>query len=284
MRARYKISSIKESEEEVTQFLSLYEKLNPQIGEQALHTKSFVKMIKEKTSIVALFSLRKKILLVIIAPKLLQEKNKDFEKVVARFLAKRTFYTLAGEKYACDYIEDIIRESLEKVPTQKTRNVFMEYQKDSETLYFEPLKNHESFRKLTMRNLPMLLPQQAEYEKYTLLPKLVKFNEYYCKKRLERDLKKGIVMGIIGKDIIAKALFRGRGKFYNLICGVNTALEYRNQGYASYLVHCMAQESLKSGANSVLFAQIDNVKAIKAYNKAGFKTFAGYTVCYYFHN
>jgi predicted GNAT family acetyltransferase len=83
-------------------------------------------------------------------------------------------------------------------------------------------------------------------------------------------------------DAASLSLNSGKFRISDSAFFANTAPEFRARGYARALAGGLAQRARARGCGAVLYAGVENVPALRAYERAGFVTLGGYGIAYFF--
>ncbi|MEE0878854.1 MAG: GNAT family N-acetyltransferase, partial [Treponemataceae bacterium] len=136
--------------------------------------------------------------------------------------------------------------------------------------------------KCNQENLQDLFELQKNYDIVEVIPPGKEFCELNCKTLLRKNLETQIIYAI-KKDskFVAKAGSNAIGKNFIQLGGVFTDENYRGQGFAQVLIKELCKTIRNMNKEPVLFVQVKNESAKRAYRKVGFVYQSDYTICYY---
>lgn len=201
----------------------------------------------------------------------------DFQPLIQPILQKKKLYSIAGTAKGSAMFESI----LPKAPKTIYNYHLMAYNGlKNTTKNTISLPDRFALRNCSLVDADALYPLQKAYHIQEVLPQGESFSEKNCHIILQNILLEQTVYAIIEKTsnlIVAKAGSSATGLKWVQIGGVYTRPEYRNCGFARYLVQYLAE---KSNKNTVLFVKKDNMPAIAAYKKADFSDIGEYRICY----
>ncbi|MFP4383252.1 MAG: GNAT family N-acetyltransferase [Spirochaetia bacterium] len=127
-----------------------------------------------------------------------------------------------------------------------------------------------------------LYPLQEQYEREEVLLNPASYNEEITRKCLLKDLEKQIVfLAQYQGKTVAKAATNARGFSFDQIGGVFTLPEFRNKGFAGYLMKDLLRYINQSGKRGTLFVKKDNGPAVSLYRKLGFSIRESFSIIYY---
>jgi predicted GNAT family acetyltransferase len=137
-------------------------------------------------------------------------------------------------------------------------------------------------RRATPGDCGILYPLQEQYEREEVLLNPASFNEEITRKCLLKDLEKQIVfMAQYRGKTVAKAATNARGFGFDQIGGVFTLPEFRNRGFAGYLMKDLLRYINQCGKRGTLFVKRENGPAVSLYKKLGFSIRENFSIIYY---
>ena len=145
--------------------------------------------------------------------------------------------------------------------------------------------NGESFkfRKPEIKDIPGLLPLQEMYEKEEVLPSESLFDPASAKRYIQNSVRNRIsVICEKSGNIISKANTNGEGINFCQIGGVFTLPEFRNMNIGKKVTAGIVEEIFNKGKSPSLFVKKENLPAISAYTKLGFKITSSFKIIYFF--
>ncbi len=121
---------------------------------------------------------------------------------------------------------------------------------------------------------------QMLYQIEEVLPPGKTITEKMCSSLVKDRLLNHTVFCI--KDIqtnkfVSMAGTNALGMNYIQLGGIYTDAKFRSRGFAQFLIYSLQKEL---GSNLILFVKRNNIPAISAYEKSGFRTIDSYRICY----
>jgi ribosomal protein S18 acetylase RimI-like enzyme len=144
------------------------------------------------------------------------------------------------------------------------------------------LPNDFQIVKCNESNLDDLFELQKNYDIVEVIPPGKEFNELNCKVTLKKILESQIIYAIKNDSkFVAKAGSNAIGKNFIQLGGVFTDENYRGKGFAKILIKELCKVIREEKKEPVLFVQVKNESAKRAYRQVGFTYQSDYTICYY---
>ena len=212
--------------------------------------------------------------------------NIDFREAV-NIIRSGVYYinTLMGEKNIVDSLFSAVKETAK--PDKTTEYIYhimvIKSRKNFKAPVFRNPEGDFIFRKPETADIPGLLPLQEMYEKEEVLPSESLFDPAYSKRYIQNSVKNRISV-ICEKSgrIISKANTNGEGINFCQIGGVFTLPEFRNLGIGKKVTAGIVEEIFVKGKFPSLFVKQNNLPAVSAYDKLGFKITSEFKIIYFF--
>ena len=215
------------------------------------------------------------------------ENSKSFKTQLAKILKNNKIYCVMGDKKGSSLLINSINEIYNgKLPYENREYLLLKYHpenlpdfllEEENTLPtdFEIVKCNES-------NLDDLFELQKNYDIVEVIPPGKEFNELNCKVTLKKNLENQIIYAIKNDSkFVAKAGSNAIGKNFIQLGGVFTDANYRGKGFAKILIKELCKVIREEKKEPVLFVQVKNESAKRAYRQVGFTYQSDYTICYY---
>ncbi len=136
-----------------------------------------------------------------------------------------------------------------------------------------------TIRQCTMNDANAMMPLQVEYSRSEVLPHWQQ--PYLPQERaiVEHRIRQHRMFALYSEDgtIISRLYINGLTTRYSQIGGVFTRSEFRGKGYASTLVSQIAGICYPE-TTPILFVNRQNISAIRAYTRAGFRPCGRYAI------
>jgi len=137
-------------------------------------------------------------------------------------------------------------------------------------------------KRADVKDAERLYPLQELYEKEEVLINPATFNKENTMRFLKKDIIHQIVYLAEYKGTpIAKAGTNAKGFGYDQLGGVFTMPQFRNRGFAGYLMKPLLEEINQHGKLATLFVKKGNGPAIGLYKKLGFSVKENFSISYY---
>ena len=210
----------------------------------------------------------------------------DFSKAVNMF-GTGIYYinAIMGEKQIVDLVFNSLVKSVnpEKITEYLYHTMIISDRKCFKSPGIDKKENNYIFRKPEVSDIKKLLPLQEMYEKEEVLPSDSYYDPDSAKRYLLTSVKKRISV-ICEKDskIISKANTNGDGINFSQIGGVFTLPEYRNRGIGKRVTGKLVEEIFDCGRYPSLFVKQNNIPAVAAYRKLGFRITSSFKIIYFF--
>lgn len=206
------------------------------------------------------------------------EKDFDVEQGLKEYFSQRSVFCVSGEKSSCDFVVQCIESNESQKIIERREFIFMESNKKIDL----PQNDDFIFRQCNKSDSDFLYPLQIAYIREEVAPGGIDVNlpaERFTMEKLLKDGKIFTVTDKIGK-IICKAQINGQSDAYQLIGGVFTATNFRQQGYAKFMMENLIFNANKKNKTCVLFVNPKNIAAMKLYEKTGFVDRGRYEIVY----
>ena len=212
------------------------------------------------------------------------ENSIDFQNQLKILLENKNLYCIMGDKNGSKLlIKTISKIFNNKLPYENREYLLLKYH--PEYLPDFPDEKAPEFSELVhcdISNLEDLYEIQKNYDIVEVLPPGKEFSELNCKTLLRKNLETQIIYAIKKDDkFVAKAGSNAIGKNFIQLGGVFTDENYRGQGFAQVLIKELCKTIRNMNKEPVLFVQVKNESAKRAYRKVGFVYQSDYTICYY---
>lgn len=267
----------------VFDFLQEHQKFNLELAQKMILQEKGCFVVIQNAKVIAAFFLSTGGLLLHIIP--VRYISRELEALFCDFFCKYSpricpvpIYCVIGSAEGEAFLQSVLQKSLKVYPKEKRLMSLFQYRscpcvKDI-GLY--------KIKHCAIQDIATLFLLQQGFETEETLPKGRKFSPLACRISLKKDLQNGKIYAlVINKNITSKLNIKAQTKSFVLFSGVYTPLQYRNSGYAGFLVWKMADTFLQQNKTALLFAKKQNTPALKAYTKAGFVQCAEYEMDYY---
>ena len=212
------------------------------------------------------------------------ENSNEFQKQLKKLLAGKKLYCIMGDKNGSSLlINSICKIFDEKLPYENREYLLLKYHPENLPDFLIEEKPHfHEIVKCNPSNLEDLFELQKNYDIVEVLPPGKEFNEVNCKTLLQKNLETQMIYALkIEKKFVAKAGSNAIGKNFIQLGGVFTDEKFRGQGLAQILIKELCKTIRNMNKEPVLFVQVKNESAKRAYRKVGFVYQSDYTICYY---
>ncbi len=189
-------------------------------------------------------------------------------------LKNKNLFSLAG----CAKSSDIIEKALSCTPS----HIIDYYLMENTGLRTEKYPLNEKYESVLCQkgDEKGLFRLQKNYHFEEVLPPGKSFSDKACLQILQNRLEEYMVFAIREKNnnfFVSMAGTNAIGKNCVQLGGIYTAENFRNRGFAQFLVHTLVSNLNKK---VVLFVRKNNVSAITAYKKNSFTIIDSYKICY----
>ena len=213
-------------------------------------------------------------------------KDIDFREAIT-MLRSGVYYinSLMGEKNIVEALYSAVKETAPPDKITEYNYHIMIIKSSSDFKIRDSISSEESFifRRPETGDIAGLLPLEEMYEKEEVLPSESLFDPSYAKRYIQNSVKNRISV-ICEKSgrIISKANTNGEGINFCQIGGVFTLPEFRNRGIGKKVTAGIVEKIFEKGKSPSLFVKKENLPAISAYTKLGFKITSSFKIIYFF--
>jgi len=200
----------------------------------------------------------------------------------------QNIFSIIGEEIGTNLILSAVYLATKKMPSNSQVFNLMQYVKNKETvgngLKFVPSALDSVYAaNCSMKLLDVLIPIQEAYEKEEVLIDEQDFNPLMSKIVLKKNIsEKNVYATFFKNKIVAKAAINADGRTCVQLGGVFTLPDFRNLGFAEYLIKKLVAEKSSIGKKIVLFVRPKNIAANTLYKRCGFLSFAKFKISYYY--
>lgn len=250
-------------------FIEPYEKFNIHFFEKIFKEDEPVYVIGD-SKIAGIFTLSKGGTFSCCIPKW----TREIESIISKYLRDKNIKCVHGEESNVLRIEKILKGLYQQT---EERNMFLMEHEDE----FINDSNYD-FGRCTKQDAEELMPLQKGFVSEESLPPWGAVNLPSVRLNLDKDIENGLVYYTGDfKKICCKLNVSRYGIHYSLISGVYTLNEFRNRGFATFLVSRISSLMIQSERKGVLFVRQNNEGAIKAYRNAGYVITGTYKIVYF---
>ncbi len=182
------------------------------------------------------------------------QTNKDNLQPLKELISSHSLYCIMGEKEGTQLLQTLY---------EKKNRCIREYElhtyNDAGYANIEKELLKLTIRKCSENDVEVLFPLQKEYDKVEVIPDGDTLNETASKKNLLRLLKtQEIYAVVVDEHVCAKAGTNAQGLNWVQIGGVYTDTNWRNRGFARFLVSYIAHNFSLRGKKVTLFVRVGN--------------------------
>ena len=215
-------------------------------------------------------------------------RGHQLDAALSAFFAQREVFCISGEKHSVRTIMRVLRARGGQQIKEEKKHFFMEFRAAADGQ--PPLEKRASgaagdctLVRCAAADANGLMPLQLSYKTEEVLPPGVPVNPASERLELDRALRTQTVFALRRPDgsFAAKAQTNAVCAGHVQIGGVFTRTSCRGHGYASFLVHALAENIVRQGKSAVLFVNRRNTAALRAYRNAGFSRAGTYLIVYY---
>ncbi len=215
------------------------------------------------------------------------ENSKNFQSELKNLLKDKKLYCIMGDKKGSSLLINSINKIYDgKLPYENREYLLLRYHPENLPDFLleeeNTLSNDFEIVKCNESNLEDLFELQKNYDIVEVIPPEKEFNELNCKVTLKKNLENQIIYAIKNNlKFVAKAGSNAIGKNFIQLGGVFTDANYRGKGFAKILIKEICKVIKEQNKEPVLFVQVKNESAKRAYRQVGFTYQSDYTICYY---
>lgn len=210
-------------------------------------------------------------------------RTQDISDALRIFFVPNKVTCISGESSSVLYVREIY-SSVAGHSDEEVRSLFLMQKEITSAKKYHASSAPQETRLVhcAPKHAKDLLHLQTSYSREEVLPAWQEMLPYLERHSLDVALKNQHVLALKNKDhFIAKAQTNAITKNFWQIGGVYTEKSFRNRGLASFLVNEISLMAQEKNAGTVLYVRRQNLSAINAYKKAGFKFCGEYSIIYF---